>query len=115
MARHALQSAGSVNELADTLIPLIEVGELTAHLQSIVQRNMEGGRHKFRHHIYLGVGHVESTAHIADGTTSRHSTKGNDLGHAVIAVLLADIIHHLAATCVAEVHINIGHGHALRV
>ena len=115
MARHTLQSAGSVDELADTLIPLIEVGELAAHLQSIVQRNVEGGRHKFCHHIHLGVGHVEGTAHIADGATGGHSTKGDDLGHAVIAVLLADIVHHLAAACVAEVHINIGHGHALGV
>ena len=115
MARHALQSAGGVDELADTLIPLIEVRELAAHLQGIVQRNVEGGRHKFRHHIYLGVGHIEGTAHIADSATGRHGTEGNNLCYAVIAVLLADIVHHLAAACVAEVHINIWHGHALGV
>ena len=72
-------------------------------------------RYQLGHHVHLGVGHVQGAAHIPNGSASRHGAEGNDLGHMVVAVLPADVVHHLAPSGVAKVHIDIGHGYPLRV
>ena len=43
------------------------------------------------------------------------AAEGDDLGHMVVAVFAADIVHHLAPAGVAEIHVDIRHGDTLRV
>ena len=71
--------------------------------------------HELGHDIHLGIGHVERAAHVADDGARRHRPERHDLGDVVVAVFAADVVHNLAAARVAEIHVDIGHGHALRV
>ena len=76
---------------------------------------MECGWHQLCHHVHLGIGHIQSASHVADGAAGGHGAEGDDLGHVVVAVLPAYVVHHLAPACIAEVHIDIRHGDALGV
>ena len=76
---------------------------------------MGGGGHLLGHHVHLGIGHVQHTAHVPDAAPGGHGAEGDDLGHPVVAVLPADILHHLVPAGVAEVHVDVRHAHPLRV
>ena len=54
-------------------------------------------------------------AHVPDGAPGGHGAEGDDLGHVVVAVLAADVVHHLAPAGIAEVHVDIRHADPLRV
>ena len=115
---HALQGTGHIDEPMYLLIGLVQITELLAQTQGIVQRYMQCTRpagHQLGDHIHLRIGNVQRTAYIPNGGAGRHRAKGNDLCHMVIAVFAPDIVHHFTAPQIPEVHINIGHGHTLRI
>ena len=115
VAGHTFQFTGRVDELFHTLIGFIQVRKRLAEPQRIIQRNVQRIGHLLGDDIHISIGHTQHTTHITDHTTGRHGTKGDDLRHMIIAVLAADIIHHLAAASIAEVHINIRHADTLRI
>ena len=115
MAGHTLQSPGGVDELVDPGVLLIQVRQLLGQLQGIVQGDVRPGGHQLGHGIRFGIGHVQHPAHVPDGGPGGHGAEGDDLGHMVVAVLAADIVHHLAPAGIAEIHVDIRHGHPLRV
>ena len=118
VAWHPLQRHGGVDELLHPWIVPVQIGQLLTELQRVLQRDMQRARpcrYQLGHHVHLGVGHIQGAAHIPDGSASRHGAEGNDLGHMVVAVLPANVVHHLTPSGVAEVHIDIGHGYPLRV
>ena len=98
------------------LVAVVQLPQLFGQLQSVLQGDMQApAGHLLGHGVHLGIGHVQHPAHIPDGGPGRHGAEGDDLGHMVVAVLAADIVHHLAPAGVAEVHVDIRHGHPLRV
>ena len=118
MARHALERPGRVDEFLHARVRLVEIGELPGELERVVERDVlraRPGGHELGHDIHLGIGHVERAAHVADDGARRHRPERHDLGDVVVAVFAADVVHDLAAARVAEIHVDIGHGHALRV
>ena len=54
-------------------------------------------------------------AHVFDGGLGGHRVEGDDLADAIPAVLVGDVADHLFTAVVGEVHVNVGHAHALRV
>ena len=112
---HSLQGPGGVDELVDSGVSLVQVRQLFGQLQSVLQGDMGPGGHQLGHGVRLGIRHVQHPAHIPDSGPGRHGAEGDDLGHMVVAVFAADIVHHLAPAGVAEVHVDIRHGHPLRV
>ena len=112
---HSLQGPGGVDELLDPGVLLVQVRQLLGQLQRIVQGDVRPGRHQLGHGIRFGVGHVQHPAHVPEGGPGRHGAEGDDLGHMVVAVFAADIVHHLAPAGVAEIHVDIRHGDTLRV
>ena len=118
MPRHPLQRHGRVDELLHLRVVPVHVRQLLAELQRLPQRDMQRAgacRHQLRHHVHIGIGHVQRPSHVPDGRPCRHGSKGHDLRHMVVAVLPPDVVHHLAPARIAEVHVDIRHGHALRV
>ena len=116
--RHSLQCHGCVDELFDLWVLPVHIRQLLRELQRLLQGNMQRPRpcrYQLRHNIHLGVGHVQRPAHIPYGCSGGHGTEGHDLGYMVVAVLFADIFHHLTPPRVAEVHVDIRHRHTLRV
>ena len=76
---------------------------------------MQRGGHLLCHDVHIGIGQIHDAPHIADGTPGGHGAEGDDMGHMVIAVFAADIVEHLVAAGVAEIHIDIGHTDALGI
>ena len=115
---HSLQRLRRVDELPDPLFLLIHIPEGLRETQGVFQRHMEvsgAAGNLFRDHIHFRVGQVHHPAHVPDHRTGRHGAKGDNLGHAVLSVLPADILHHLAPAGIAEIHVNIRHTDPLRV
>ena len=69
----------------------------------------------FADHVGLCKGEIERSTDVSDGASCRHGAEGHDLRDMIVSVFAPDIVDHLAAPRVAEVHIDIGHGHALGV
>ena len=58
---------------------------------------------------------IQGSTYIADRTAGSHRTEGDDLRHMIRAVLARHVVDHLLPALIAEVDIQIGHGHALGV
>ena len=56
-----------------------------------------------------GSGRFMHAADVADGRPRRHRPEGDDLGHVVRPVLLADVPDEVLAAVLADVDVEIGH------
>ena len=61
------------------------------------------------------VGQVEHPADVAHHRLRRHGAEGGDLRHRCGAVLLLHVLDHPVAAVLAEVDVEVGHRHPLRV
>ena len=117
VAGHPLQRLGGVDELFLTVGSRSRTSpaECLDRARGVFRVMCRAVGHLLGDDVHLGVGHVQRPAHVPDGGPGGHGAEGDDLGHMVIAVLPADVVHHLTPAGVAEVHIDIGHGYPLRV
>ena len=81
------------------------------------QRHRRGGilRHQFCQLVDLPVGHLQHAADVAQHAARLQRAEGDDLGDLVAAVALLHVVDHLAAPVLAEVDVEVGHRHALRI
>ena len=115
MAGHALQRLGRINQLFDLRVRLIALRQRLAQAQSVVQRDVQGVGNLLRNGIHFCVGDVHHPSHVPDYAPGGHGAECDNLGHVVVAVLAAHIIHHFSPAGISEVHIDIGHADPLRV
>ena len=118
MAGHPLQGLGGVNEFFDLFVPVVHILQGLAEPQGVVQGNVQRPRpagHLLGHQVHLGVGHVQHPPHVPDGGPGGHGPEGDDLGHPVVSILPADVIHHLVPAGISEIHVDIRHTDPLRV
>ena len=81
------------------------------------QRHRRGGilRHQLCQFVDLAVGHLQHAADVAQHAARLQRSEGDDLGDLVAAVARLHIVDHLAAPVLAEVDVEVGHRHALRI
>ena len=118
VAGHTLDGTAGVDDAAHRLVLVVHLPQGLGHLQRLVQRDLRVVRaagHLLGDNVHLGIGAVQHPPHIPDDALGRHGAEGDDLRHMVGAVLAVDVVDDLAPAAVAEVHIDIGHGDALRV
>ena len=115
MPRHSFELFGDVDHVTKRRIALINVCKHLVFAHGAVNGHADGKGHVFGNAVHLGVGKTHDTSNIADGLSCRHRAKGHDLRHMVFAVFFGYIFDDLAAALVAEIHVKIGHAHALRV
>ena len=115
MAGHALQALGGVDDLLDHRVALVHLPQGFGGGQGPLQGDVQGVGHLLGDGVHLGIGHVQGPAHVPDGPLGGHGAKGDDLGHVVGAVFAVDVVDNLSPAAVAEVHVDIGHGHPLGV
>ena len=101
--------------MADPGILLTGLPQLRAHGQRFVDGYIQFVGHHLGDGIHLGVGHIQHPPHIPDHAPGRQRTEGDDLHHPILAVLAHYIVDNLLAALKAEIHVNIRHGHPLRV
>ena len=63
---------------------------------------------KFGQSVALGKWQVLHTRHVLDGELGRHSAKGNNLSHTLLAILVDHIVEHQRTSVLVEIDINIG-------
>ena len=115
VTRHALERARRVDELFDLFLALVPLAQLTRELHRLVKRDMQSVWNELCDHVAVRIAHIERAADVANDAARRHGAERDDLRHMILAVLAAHIFNDLAAARVAEVHVDIGHGNALRV
>ena len=115
MARHAFKGACRVDELFHLLVALVLFTQLARDAQRVVERDVRPCGDELGDDVAVGIAHIECASHIANDAARGHRAEGHDLRHVIVAVLAAHILHDLAAARIAEVHVDIRHGHALGI
>ena len=115
VARHALERHGCIDEVFDARVLIVHFFEPRRHAQRLFERHMERGRNELCNHIRLRERKVERPADVPNRASGRHGAEGHDLRDMVVSVFLPHIVDNFASSRVSEVHIDIGHRHALRV
>ena len=72
-------------------------------------------RHQLGELVDLAVGHFQHTADVAEHAARLQGAEGDDLPDLVAPVTLLHVIDHLAATLLAEIDVEVRHGHAFRI
>ena len=72
-------------------------------------------RHELGELVDLAERHLEHAADVAQHAAGEERAEGDDLRHAVGAVAVAHVGDHLVAPLLAEVDVEVRHGHALGV
>src|SRR5439155_10351432 len=111
----ALQLAAQVDQLANIRVALVFLAKIGALLQRFVERDVQDLRDHVAQAIDAFERDVEHAADVADGRLGLQRTEGDDLGHALLAVFLADVIDHVFAPFLAEIDIDIGRLAAVRI
>ena len=111
----SFQTFGHVDDIFHLLIRLIGFFQLRVHLQRLRDGNVRLLRNHLRDGVHKRVGQVHDPAHIPDHAPGRQRSEGHDLHHPVLAVFADHIINDLLPSFKAEVHVDIGHGHTLRI
>ena len=115
VARHALERHGRIDEVFDARVLIVHFFEPRRHAQRLFERHMKRRRNELCNHVCLRERKVERPANVADCASGRHGAEGHDLRDMVVSVFLPHIVDNFASSRVSEVHIDIGHRHALRV
>ena len=99
------------------VLVLLALGEQRLHLARVLERDQLARLHRdqLRHLVAEVVAEIEHAAAVAHHGARRHGAEGGDLRHAVLAVLAPHVVDHPVAPVLAEVDVEVGHRHALRV
>ena len=76
---------------------------------------LRAGRNHVRNALRVLRRHPEHSGHVFEHAPGLQLHEGRDLAHALRAVLLAHVRHHLVAACHAEIDVEVRHRHAIRV
>ncbi len=111
----ALEVASEVGDPPDRRVAIDESAELGRHRDRLVEADPELVRDRLRDPVDLAVAVAEHATHVANGRAREHRAERDDLGDVVLAVLAADVGDDLFTPAVLEVHVDIGHRHAVGV
>ncbi len=103
------------DQLADLGVAVVHLLELRAELQRLREPDAQLVGHRLGDPVHVPVAHAHHPAHVADRRAGEHRAEGDDLGDMVRAVLAADVVDDLVPALVLEVHVDVGHRHAVRV
>ena len=111
--REPFEFLGGVDEAFGIGVAIVERFEIGCLLQRFLHRMKL--RDEFGDGVAEAIGEPESAPGVADRGARRHGSESNDLRHVIVPVFSPDIAQNIVAAVVGEVHIDIGHGDALRI
>ena len=116
LADEPLERLREVDDLAHERVGVVRRLQLLAGLQA-TRRGLTFGPSgiELRDPVDGAVGHLEHAAGVADRGARRHRPEGDDLGDAVAAVLLGDVVDDAVAAGDGEVDVDVRHRLAARV
>jgi hypothetical protein len=107
--REALERPGELDDLLRHGVLADRPGELAAGLERLFERLPRAFRDELRDPVDDAVGDLEHPAGVAEGGAGSHLRERDDLGHAVAAVFLGDVVDDALAALDGEVDVHVGH------
>src|SRR3989339_1446184 len=95
--------------MLDPLVLVIKGFKFFNILQSRLKGHPGTKRDQLGNLINLWQRDLQNPANIPQGAASSHSTKGNNLGHMVLAILGSHIFNNLTPTLNTKINVNIRH------
>ena len=111
----ALERPREVDDLLRRRVGLVRGLQVGARLQALGERLARAFRDQLRDPVDDPVRDLEHAPGVADGGAGGHRPEGDDLGDAVAAVLLRDVVDHPLAAVDGEVDVDVRHRLAARV
>ena len=117
VTRKSFQLQAHVDQIVNLLVLLIQLSELRIHFEGARDRDRRIALvwYHLGYPVHIIIWKVERTPHIANHALCRHRTERHDLNNLVMPVFLTHIVDHFLPPLIAEINVNIGHRHALRV
>ena len=110
----ALQPLGGIYQLVYVGVILVGLLKLGIDSQSILQGAGLEWDHA-RHPVNVAIAHAQRAANVPQRRLGAQCSKGDDLGHAVVAEAVYNVMEHLVPPVVLEVQVDIGHLLAFKV
>ena len=114
----ALERARVLDDGPEDRLLLLDLRELGLHLERLLDGcgvALDQVGDVARQLVHLGERHAHHPRHVLDGALRRQRAVGNDLRHVLAPVFLRDVVDDLGPPVLAEVHVEVGHGHALGI
>ena len=111
----SLQPFAHVDQAVDPFVLLIGLFEFRILVQRLFQRHIKLCRHHLGDTVHESVRQVHNAPHVAYNALGSQRTECDDLHDSVTSIFAGDIVDDFAPSLETEVHVDIGHGHALRV
>ena len=116
-AGKALDGQRRVDDAAGVLVLLVRLDKIrVVHVLlagDLLEDLLELDARVARHHLGQALAHVDGVVEhacgVVDGLLGLDGRVGDDVRDLLGAVELADVLHHLQAPLIVEVHIDIGH------
>ena len=112
---NTLQFQAHLPNFAGILIVFQKLPQVFLLIVGLVQGHPHFEGDQLGEFVRHAVGFAQNTGNILNHPFSRHSAEGDDLGHRLTAISLADVINHLVAVFHAEIHVKVWHRNPLRV
>ncbi|MNQ31510.1 hypothetical protein D3C85_448860 [compost metagenome] len=114
-AGDALELEGHVPDFLGILVDGQEVAQRLLHLVGFFQGHADFEGDHLRQAVGQAVGLALHPRHVAHHRLGRHGAEGDDLAHRVAPVGLGHVVDHPVTAVHAEVDVEVGHRHPLRV
>ena len=115
IAHHAFEDAGGLEDFFGDGVAVELGAELGGFLDGFFEGHLELVGDHLGEAVGVGVGEVVDTGDVADDGLGAEGAVGDDVGDAVVAVFLADVVDDLDAAAHAEVDVEVGWGNALGI
>ena len=113
--RQALELAGEIDDRRDFLVLAVHSREFVVLGQRLFERHADFERHLLGDPVHESVRMTEDPARVANDGLGRHRAVSDDLGHALAAVALRNVLDHAVPAFHAEIDVEVRHGYALGV
>ena len=115
MPGHPLEPARDGEQLLHALVLLLHLLQDGVLFERLGERHVERGRNRLGDAVGVGVRDVHDARHIAHDGAGLHRAERDDLRDVGAAVLVRDVLDDFSAAALAEVDVDVGQRHALRV
>ena len=104
-----------VDELMHCLVGFVLGPQLRIHGKSFLKRYVKLVGDHLCNLIAIAVRKIHNPCHIADNTFGSKCTESDDLNNLVRTIFFSYIVNDVLPALVLEIHVDIRHGHTLRV
>jgi len=117
VAREAFELLGERKQLARLFLALFSLGQARLHRSRVLQRDALAGleRDELGELVGARVAPLHDAADVAHHRARSHGAESGDLRDGLRPVFLFDVVDHPVAAAFAEIDVEVGHRHTLRV